>query len=174
MPRTREKELAPSGKRRLKGGENGIVRIGRINTRIMNGEEDLSIWSEEELRRGRRMSKRGRWEGRAPAIVPKAVHDELVKRTLDDAQKLMRENLVAAVSVLIELVQDEEVDAREKVKAIDMIMTRVMGKPPEKVEVTGEMKPWEMVLSAGVVRDTSSDDDILILDDEDDEEDEDE
>lgn len=50
------------------------VRVGNTNTAILSGEEDLSLWSEEELVRGRRRAKNGKWVGRPPAVVPKALH----------------------------------------------------------------------------------------------------
>lgn len=169
-PKPKRKKGDPTGKqvsgRRKNSVVHGRVRIGKTSQAILNGDEDLSIWTDEELRRGQRKSKRGIWEGRPPAIVPKALHDELVKRTLDEAQQLMRDNLLEAVRVLTALVADSSVEPKDRIKAVEIVMNRVMGKAPDKVEVSGEMKPWEVVLQGGIIRDTAEDDDEEIEDDE--------
>lgn len=131
--------------------ERGLVRMGRTNTRIMTGQEDLSTWDDEELRRGMRRDKNGNWQGSTPKIIPKALHDELVKRTLGNAQALLRDNLETAVSVLTELVDDERVEPKDRLRAIAMIMDRVMGKDPIPIKHDGEMPQWQVAISAGIV-----------------------
>ena len=44
-------------------GSNRIA-IGQTNLAILRGEEDVSLWSDEELRRGQRRDKNGHWVGR--------------------------------------------------------------------------------------------------------------
>lgn len=143
-------------KRRAEAGEphaqRAFVRLGRGTTDILVGKEDLRTWSDEELRRGQKKDKNGRFQGRAPNIVPKAVHDELVRRTLDEAGQMLRTNLVAAVEVLVDVMNGADVEPKDKLKAVQMIMDRVMGKAPEKIDVTiGEKKPWEDAVSVVIV-----------------------
>lgn len=126
------------------------IRVGTMTTRILTGQEDLSVWSDEELVRGQRKSKNGRWQGKKPVVVPKALHDELVRRTLSRANELLRENLVAAVEVLMTLINGKDVDDKVRVKAVEMIMDRVMGKEPQKVEMSGEAK-WQVAINAGII-----------------------
>lgn len=135
----------------LHGKERALVRVGPMNTKILLGEEDLSEWSIEELRAGRRLSKDGTFNGRVPTIVPKALHDELVRRTLSEAERKLRDSLDDAVTALTDLVSDPKVDAKDRLKAAGMIMDRVMGKGVDKVEVTAELKPWEKALTGGIV-----------------------
>lgn len=133
------------------GKERAVVRVGRGGTKVMTGQEDLSEWDDEELRQGRRRGKDGTFVGRKPVIVPKAIHDELVKRTLSKAEALMRDNLIVAVEALTEIVKGEDVEEKDRLRAIDMIMTRVMGKPVDKHEFTGETPPWQVAVNAGIV-----------------------
>lgn len=133
------------------GDERVLVRVGKVNTRVLTGAEDLSEWDEEELRRGQRRDKNGAFQGRAPVIVPKVIHDELVRRTISKANKLMNENLYAAVEVLTEIVTGQDIEAKDKLRAIAMIMDRTMGKTPDKVEVSGEVPPWQVAIQAGIV-----------------------
>jgi hypothetical protein len=131
-------------------GHRALVRCGKGSTDVLIGKDDLSEWDEEELRRGRKRDKDGGWRGRDPVIVPKAIHDELVKRTLNKANKMLIDNLENAVVVLTELVMDPKVDAKDRVKAIDMIMNRAMGREPQKLEVKGEAK-WQAAITHSIV-----------------------
>lgn len=134
------------------GNERALVRIGKANTRIITGQEDLSEWDEEELRRGQRRDKNGRFQGQAPKVVPKAIHDELVRRTLNKATELFNENLVTAVECLVDIVKGEDVEDKDRIRAASMILDRVMGKTPDKVELSAEVKPWQSAVSGGIVR----------------------
>ncbi len=119
----------------------------------MNGEEDVSLWSDEELTRGQRKDKNGTWVGRPPTVVPKALHDELVRRKMSKAFELLRDNVVAATEVLIQLATDPSVDANVRLKAATTIMDRVLGKASERVELTApEIPPWLQTIRGGIVR----------------------
>lgn len=111
------------------------IGIGKVNAAILDGTEDLSLWSDEELRRGQRKSKNGRWEGRPPAVVPKKLHDELVKRTLDEAADVLRDNLVDAVTLLGRVVRDGDASNAERIKAAELIMKHALPKEPLTVKV---------------------------------------
>lgn len=140
----------------LRGNERAFVRVGTSTTKILSGEDDLSDWDDEELRRGRRRVNKpgsrfhGKFQGKDPVVVAKALHDELVRRTMDQAAKKLQENLLAAVEVLVEIVTDPEVEAKDRLRAVAMITDRVMGKSPDKVEISGD-KPWEIALKGGIV-----------------------
>ncbi len=129
---------------------NGRVRVGKTNQAILSGQTDLTTWTEEELLRGQRRNKNGGWNGRAPAVVPMAVHDELVRRKMSQAHELLRDNLVAATEVLIELATDEDVESATRLKAATTILDRVLGKAPETVNLELN-KPWQIALNAGIV-----------------------
>ena len=147
---TQEAIRAKAERGEATGNERALVRIGKSNTRILTGQDDLSDWSDEELRMGQRMNRNGTFVGKQPKVVPKALHDELVRRTLNNANNLMRDNLEEAVRELVGIATSEAVEAKDRLRAISMIMDRVMGKSPEKVEISGQ-SPWLVALQAGVV-----------------------
>lgn len=145
-------------KRRLEEGarpedvpERGFVRLGITATNILTGQEDISEWDTEEIRRGRRRDKNGRWSGRSPVVVPMALHQEAIKRTFEEAQELFREGLVPAVKYLTSIIESDDVEDRDKIKAVGMILDRVMGKAVERVEIKTGTEPWEDALVAAVV-----------------------
>lgn len=128
------------------------ARVGKTNAAILAGEtEVLSEWSEEELLRGRRRDVHGRWSGRPPKLVPRAVHDELVRRKMSEAHDLLRDNVVAATEVLVSLATDQDADAAVRLKAATTILDRVLGKAPERVELAVE-PPWATALQAAIAQ----------------------
>ena len=50
--------------------QSNKIAIGKTNMAILNGTEDVRLWSDEELLRGQRRAKNGRWTGRPPTVVP--------------------------------------------------------------------------------------------------------
>lgn len=135
---------------RFTSADRALVRVGHGTTKVLIGMDDLSEWDEEELRRGRRRDHLGNFSGRDPVVVPKAVHNELVKRSLADAHRLLQENLVPAVTALGLIATDASVDAKDKLTAIKLIMDRVMGTSPQKVEIGGDAK-WQIALQGGIM-----------------------
>lgn len=111
------------------------VGVGKTNLAILNGELDLSVWSEEELTRGQRRAANGKFMGRPPKVVPKAVHDELVKRKQTKAYDLLNVSLFDAVAVLVEIATDKEADKDVRLKAAVEILNRTMGKPTQEMKV---------------------------------------
>jgi hypothetical protein len=69
-----------------------MLAVSRHTAAILDGEEDLSAWDDEELLRGQRRAKNGRFVGRPPLVVPQAVHAERVRRTMSKATELLRDS----------------------------------------------------------------------------------
>lgn len=130
--------------------ERGLVRVGVNTTNILCGDDDLSTWDDEELKAGRRKDKNGRFSGRPPVVIPKVLHDEMVRRTLSKVEELMRENLYACVETITEIAQDTTVDAKDRIAAAKIVIDRVMGKDPIRIETTVK-KRWEMALEGAIV-----------------------
>ena len=144
-------------KERVEAGEDmsdkrALVRIGKMNTKILTGQEDLSVWSDEELRRGQRKDKNGRWQGRAPLVIPKAIHDELVRRTLDKANELLRDNLVLGVEALVDIIRGQDTEDKDRLKAIDMLMVRVMGTAPVRLDADIRVSAFEEVVQQVTIK----------------------
>jgi len=131
-------------------GDRALVRLGPCMTGVLIGREDLRTWDDEELRRGRKRDKHGGWQGRDPIVVAKAVHDELVRRTLDRANKLLIDNLEMALDVLTTIMLDDEIEPKDRLTAIKMITDRAMGKEPIKLDIKGEAK-WEVAIADSIV-----------------------
>ncbi len=112
-----------------------MIHVGKSGSAVLTGADDLSQWDEEELVRGQRKSRRGTWEGRPPKIVPKALHDELIKRKLTKAYDLLNESIYDAVAILIDIAKDERTDASVRLKAVKEILDRTIGKQPITLQI---------------------------------------
>jgi hypothetical protein len=126
------------------------VGVGRRNAAIINGEEDLTKWSDTELQKGMRRDRNGSFTGRPPRIVPAAVHQELVRRQLSKAQSLLNESVVDAVLLLREVVKNEDADYGHRIKASSLIMDRVMGRAPEHITLSID-PPWALAIKQALV-----------------------
>lgn len=126
------------------------VRVGHTNTAILRGELDIGTWSDEELIRGQRRAVTGQFKGRPPKVVPKAIHDELVRRKLSKAYDLLKDSLVDAVVLLRTVVTDPDAQYADRIKAAKIIMDRVLGKATERVELGFQEPPWATALRSAL------------------------
>jgi hypothetical protein len=126
------------------------ISVGKTTLAILAGEDDLSGWSDEELERGQKRDPHGRWVGRKPKVVARPLYDELVRRKLSAASDLLRANTHAAVQVLVDIAKDPRAENRDRLKAVEMILNRTLGKEPVKVAVEVKAK-WEEALAAAII-----------------------
>lgn len=141
----------------MKKRDNMQVTLGKMSTAIIRGEEDLSVWTDEELLRGQRRNKNGNWSGGKPKVVPKAIHDEWVSRRMAEAHDLLRECTVDAVTVLRDVAMDNEADQAVRIKAAEMILDRTLGKPSEKMQLEVQQRRtlFDQAFDAMIVYDES-------------------
>lgn len=132
------------------GKPDNRISVGKTTMAILHGEDDLSAWTDEELERGQRRDRNGRWSGKRPAVVARALYDELTRRKLSAASDLLRDNTYAAVQVLTDIAKDSKAENRDRITAAKLIIERVMGKEPIRLDVRVKAK-WEEALEGSVV-----------------------
>lgn len=113
---------------------------------LITGELDVNDLDDEELARGYPKDKNGRFTGRPPRMIPMALHQRIQKEFFARIEEKMRDALPDAVAMLAQLATSPAAEDKDKLKAIDMLMNRVMGKPPERVEISSGDKPFEMTM----------------------------
>lgn len=139
--------------------DRALVRMGVLNTRILTGQEDLSLWDDEELKRGQRRDKNGNLVGKAPVVVPKVLHDELVRRTLSRIEELMRESALEATKAIVDIMKGQyqegadDPKAKDRLRAAEMILARVMGKEPMRIQISAIKSTFEEAFDAMLVPD---------------------
>jgi len=148
--------------------KDAVIRVGRSTAEAkLGGLEGMRDWDEEELRRGYRRDKNGNFTGRPPEWIPRECYQELTRRALDSASKKLSDHVEEAVSELIAISTSMDADHKDRLKAIEMILTRVMGKEPIKVDIKTEPAKWEVALNVSIVNDEDDED---VLDEGEDEE----
>lgn len=145
-------------------GPRPTIRPGASTTAVLRGEVDLEDWDDEEIKRGRRRNKHGTFNGRPPSVIPRQVYDELRRRTAQDFEEMVRQELLPVTEVIIEMAKGERPADPTQLKAAQEIVNRYAGKPPENINLSGTVtqKPWERAIEAGIVRDADSDDGEVI------------
>ena len=147
-------------KARLDG--RGRIDVSAKTVAIINGEEDLSVWSDEELIRGQRKDKNGRWAGVPPLVVPQAVHAERSRRLMSKAHNVLRESTVDAVELLRSVIINPDAPLALRIEAADLILGRTL---PKNIAVQVGIEPeprFLAILRGGIVSTgRSSDADII-------------
>ena len=150
LVRGRAKRDANTARRRelrAQGVKSGIQRW-------RDGEYPPSMWTDEEVRRGRPAHEDGTFQGPPPSMTGKQaaeIRAELLKR----GQRRMDEMFDVALDTLKSVAQHGEQDSA-RVKAAQLIIERVAGKVPDKMEIKSS-DPWqdiidEIMLDEDIVR----------------------
>lgn len=107
------------------------------------GEYPPSMWTDEEVKRGRPAHEDGTFQGPPPSMTGKQaaeIRNELIKR----GQRKMDEMFDVALETLKSVALHGEQDSA-RVKAAQLIIERVAGKVPDKVELKSS-DPWQDIL----------------------------
>jgi hypothetical protein len=140
-------------KRRARDGSTTVTITPAAAGVIYDGDS-LDDWDDEELLRGRRRNKNGRFVGRPPTVIPAALHKELTRRRYSKAHDLLADSLVDAALMLRSIINDELADAADRIKAAEVMFNRVVGRPREQVSLAIQTEgpaPWERLVSAAIV-----------------------
>lgn len=109
---------------------------------------DLDEWDNEELIRGYRRNRNGRF-GAAPQYIPREIQQEAFRRLVGRGERKLKVAYIKAVEALVELAHNAESE-KVKLDAIKTLMERVVGKVPDVVRVSQEA-PWEAMLADAIV-----------------------
>lgn len=105
---------------------------------VVNGELDVREWDTEELVAGRRKP----WRGKAPSVVPRECVDELRRRQFSKAEVRMLEMVDRSIDVLEGMVTGDVKATMPRVRSVEIVLERTLGKTPERVEMHIE-QPWQ-------------------------------
>lgn len=109
---------------------------------------DLEDWDNEELIRGYRRNRNGRF-GSPPQYIPREIQQEAFRRLIGRGERKMKVAYMEAVEQLVRLAQSADSE-KVRLDAIKALMERVVGKVPDIVRVSQE-QPWEAMLADAIV-----------------------
>jgi hypothetical protein len=141
-----KEQQALKGKAKL-GGSVGI-EVYNEDVMVANGQLDLDDWSDEELARGYRRMRTGKW-GPAPKYVPREVLQEGYRRIVKKHKDLILGSFVEATKELVDLAKGAESE-KVKLAAAKELIDRVMGKVPEKLAISAGDEPWQEFLADSI------------------------
>lgn len=118
------------------------VRVSGRMAQLLRGEITVDDLDDEELRRGQLRSANGTFSGHPNDMVPREMHDEMMRRLLRRGQDKIRKNFFDAVDTIVDVMNNSEEDAL-RLKAATYLYERLAGKTPEKLEISGEIKGFE-------------------------------
>jgi hypothetical protein len=140
----------PKSEQRHRDTGRMSVSLGRTSTEVLLGDADYSDWTEEELIRGQRRSRRGKWEGKPPKVVPLQLLHELNRRRSGDVQRILIDATKPAAEYLAKVASGKATADQGRIHACTVILNRVYGMAPQHVQIqTVAPSPYEQ---AGVHR----------------------
>lgn len=127
-------------------GKTGSMDISKLTRwdQLIAGIISVDDLDNEELARGQCRDINGTFKGVAPKMVPKSLHDAMMRSLLSRAQEHFRAGLIDSVDALVSIAKGTAFEPADRIKAASIVIDRVMGKTPE-VLITAEAKPWETI-----------------------------
>lgn len=105
-------------------------------------KKPIEEWDLDELAHGRPKNEKGHFKGPAPKWINAMVHEEAMAKYTAAVKTSMRSTTVDALTILRELIQDDNVDekgkpivpASTKLDAAKFLIEHVIGKPTQRIE----------------------------------------
>ena len=115
------------------------VRLRGRYAELAAGVIKIEELDDEEVARGQLKSSDGTFRGRPPDWVPKELVQRMRKEWLSRAEGRLRDALLEkGIGTLVELAGNDQVDPNVRLRAADKIIERMMGKVPDKVQLSAE------------------------------------
>lgn len=131
-------ETAPDGWMFVNG-----KMVKRAWGNVLNGTIPLNMLDDEEVTRMQLRDKNGTFTGGKPALLPRKLAEMQTREILQRNQALLQDAVLKATKVYTDIIDDETASAADKMKAAEYLQNRFLGKTPERVQLTADIKPWE-------------------------------
>jgi hypothetical protein len=131
--------------RRRQGEERRALRAAGVKSNLelyRAGEYPVSAWTDDEVSRGRPAGLGGTYEGTVSLTAKQ--QQEIKKELLRRGQGQFDSMYVDAIKVLHSVAMHGEQDSA-RVKAAELLIQRVAGKTPDKIELHSA-DPWQDIL----------------------------
>lgn len=115
---------------------------------IAEGILELDDWDNEELVRGYRRNRAGRF-GAPPKYIPREVQQYAFRILVNRGDRRLKEAYYETIERLVDLAHNAESE-KVRLEAVKELMNRVVGKVPDRMLVARE-EPWEGILADSVV-----------------------
>lgn len=120
------------------------------------GKIPIEELDDDELHREQLKDRYGSFSGRPPVAVPRTLRKAIASEISRRAILKFQTHLPEAQQVFIDVMGDSTQAAGDRLRAATYFIERIMGKVPDKVEVSAEIKPWEGLVGE-IVHDIEAD-----------------
>lgn len=110
------------------------IRVTGRTAAFINGDIKVEDLTPEELVRGQLKGVDGKWH-KPPKMVPREFHQACMRELLGRGDALFRENYLIAIRALADIAGNAQMDAGDRIRASNLIIERVAGKVPDKIEL---------------------------------------
>ena len=103
---------------------------------------------DEELRVGRCRAANGKIPrvGSRTEVLSKQLYDNMIQEHFKRSNEKLRSQLDVALATMVDIMQDDTCEPKDRMEAAKYLYERVAGKTPERVQVAVTRQPWEEVL----------------------------
>ena len=129
-----EAKHLPDGTRVARGQVSVPPRVQAL----LDGSIGVEDLDDEELIRGFLRARDGTFKGGQPKVIPKVVHDRVIREIFKRADDMLRGSLLDAVGAILKIATDERVSPADRLKAATWVYERLRGKVPDQVHVSVE------------------------------------
>lgn len=134
--------------------EQKRVRLGErwseIVTAVQAGEytwrEFVESLDDDEVARCQLKDANGGFTGRPPSYVPREFALAAARELKHRFEQIFKDEVVGIARAYVELAQDADLPAKDKLKAMQYAMERIFGSIPKEVFISQEA-PWESVVT---------------------------
>jgi hypothetical protein len=114
------------------------IRVTGRYAMLAQGLIDVADLDDDELSQGRLKDKNGNFSGRPPKMIPMELVQAMRREWLSRAEAKLRNVLYDSLDGYAELARDKTIDPSVRIRAMDRIVERTMGKVPDKVQISAE------------------------------------
>lgn len=115
------------------------VRLRGRYALFMSGKIKVEDLDDEEVARGQLRNAAGGFSGRPPTVVPAELVQAMRREWLSRAEEKLRNALLEkGIGTLTELAGSDRIDPAVRLRAATVLMERVMGKVPDKIQLAAE------------------------------------
>jgi len=153
----------PRQSSRIASRQYTVPSTGRVYQRVwanvVNGNIPLEELDDDELREARLKDSNGHFGGPPGKLIPRELSDQRTREVMTRVASQFRDIALNATKAFIDTLDDDLASHADKMKAAEYLHQRFLGKVPDKMELTAEVKPWESLVSGTILRDLPTDDD---------------
>lgn len=118
---------------------------------LIDGRLSVDDLDDDEIIRGQLRDKNGRFSGRPPLVIPRALHQKAVEELKRRADNALLEHLGDAQMAIVDVMNNKRAPAMARVEAAKYMWERIQGKIPDKVQVDSTVRVFEELVDAGAI-----------------------